>query len=234
MESTMTCALTLNQWINIALTAVIVVAVSAQAWFTRTQARLLKESEQRARDRDKPTVRIVPLNHDVDWLDPAGQLTTTSFQGFSVTNAGFVDVEIISFSFELGRLPTSGDDDSPTAEIVFPSVKSHQQATISTMSLPHRLRHGESFKVLYDMTQLVEESTKIGGEASVHMRPFCQDSLGNKHIPEHWVVYRENSISFEDGPSPGRISDEDWRKLNRIKRQRYSRWSRSYIDPRPN
>ena len=222
--------LSLDQWINIILTALIVIAVCAQAVFTYRQARLLEEAGQRKQDRDKPSIRIVSLTHVVDRLEPSGGLETASFYGFTVTNAGFVDVVIASFAFETGRAASSGEDDAPTAEIVFPPVTRHDQSAVSTMSLPHRLRHGESFSVLFDRMQLVEESTRIGGEIPVHMRPYCSDSLGNKHKFDGWIVYQKgNSTSYVTGPSPGRISEEEWGRLKPAERRRYSRWSRRVV-----
>ena len=192
-----TYVLSAEQLINIVLTFVIAVAVIAQAWFTRTQARMFKESERRAG---------------------------------TVTNAGFVDIEIRSFAFEVGRMLNNGEDDYPTAEIMFQPVTRLGQATFSTMLLPHRLRHGESFSVLYDRAQLVEESTKLSGETPVHMRPYCHDSLRNKHMLDVWIVYRKgNNTSYVGGPTPGRISEEDWNQLKPAERQRGSRWSRRSI-----
>ena len=221
---------TVEQWINIGLTVVIAIAVVAQAWFTKTQARLLETSEKRARDRDKPAVRIVSSPFSVSHRDADGDLTSTSFEGFTVTNAGFLDIEITSFAFEVGRLPNSGDDDSPTAEIVFSPVAQFEGLTVSSMSLPHRLRRGESFSVRYDNAQLVNESREVGGEAPVHMRPYCRDSLGNKHMPDHWLVYRKvNSMAAVEGPSPGRISEEAFERLSRTEKRRYSRWTRRAV-----
>lgn len=222
-----TLALTPEQLINVILTIVIAVAVIAQAWFTRTQARLLRESERWAREREKPKVRIVGSNRSVARVDRSGVSTTAEFSGFTVTNAGLADIEITSFAFELGRMLQGGEEDYPTAEIEFTPVGRHALVPVSTMSLPHRLRHGESFSVLYDRERLVEESLNIGGETPVHMRPYCHDSLGNKHMLDHWIVYRkDNHTAFVDSPSPGRISEEDWNQLSRAERQLGSRWSR--------
>ena len=226
------CNITLNQWINIVLTVVIVVAVSAQAWFTRAQARLLKDAEQRARDRDKPKLRIVQLSHGVSRIDLSGANTRTSFEGFTVTNAGFADIEITFFAFEVGKLPSTEEDESPVDQVQFSPVTQHDGTNLSTMSLPHRLRPGESFRVLFDEEQLVSESTKIGDGTPVHMRPFFQDSLGNKHM-DHWVVYKDKgSFAGAHGPSPGRISEEDWNRLKPKERDRYSRWTRLSVPPK--
>ena len=226
------CDITLNQWINIVLTVVIVIAVGAQAWFTRAQARLLKESEQRARDRDKPRLRIVSSSHGVSRIDSSDNYTQTSFKGFTVTNAGFGDIEITHFAFEVGRMHSTEENESPTNEVHFPPVTQHDQTILSTMSLPHRLRPGESFVVLHDAKQLVSESTQIGDGTPVPMRPYFLDSLGNKHMPDHWIVYKEeNSVAFTEGPSPGRISEEDWNRLKPKEQQRYSRRTRLNVFP---
>lgn len=170
-------------------------------------------------------MRIVPLAHRIGRIGPSGDTTTESFDGFTVTNSGFRDLEIASFAFEIGRVLDGDQDDHTTSEIVFAPVDP------STISLPHRLRHGESFTILHDRTKLVEESTKVGGETPVHMRPYCRDSLGNKHMPDYWIVYRiGNYTAFVDGPSPGRISEEEWDKLKSEKRRRTSGWSQRHID----
>lgn len=214
-----------EQWINIALTVVIAVAVGAQAWFTRQQARLLKASDRWARERESPTLRIVPLAHRIGRVGPSGDLTTKSFDGFTVTNSGFRDLEITSFAFETGRVLDGDEDAHTTAEIVFAPVE------LSTMSLPHRLRPGESFTILHDRMKLVEESTRIGGETPVHMRPYCRDSLGNKHMPYHWMIYKKGETVFVDGPSPGRISEDELGQLKPAKRRRISSWSQRQIGP---
>ncbi len=219
-----THSLSPEQWINIALTVVIAVAVIAQAWFTRTQAQLLRESERRAREYEKPTVRIVPLAHSISRIGKSGDFREESFDGFTVTNAGSREIEVTSFAFEIGRILDSRKDESVTSDIIFNPV-SH-----STMSLPHRLKHSESFTILYDREKLVEESTRVGGESPVRMRPYCYDSLGNKHTPYHWIVYQKgNHTAFFDGPSPGRISEEEWNKLKPAKQRRTSPWSRLWI-----
>ncbi len=100
------------------------------------------------------------------------------------------------------------------------------------MSLPHSLRGGESFRVLYDTEILVDESARIGGETPAHMRPYCRDSLGNKHMPDFWVIYKTDNVTvFVDGPSPGRISEETWVQLTAEEKQRASSWSVRKIGP---
>ena len=147
-----------------------------------------------------------------------------------VTNSGFVDIEITSFAFEAGRLPNTGQEDFPTAVMEFTPVERFKDFTVSTMSLPHRLRRGESFTVRYDNAKLVEESERIGGESPVHLRPYCRDSLGNKHMPHHWFVYKEGNPTMSvGGPSLGRISEEEFNGLSRAGRRRYSRWARHII-----
>ncbi len=225
--------LTVYQWINSILTVIIMIAVVAQALFTHAQARLLRESEQRARDKDRPSIRMTCMNFDTFNKGSSDNSMITSFEGFTVTNVGFIKVEIVSFVFEIGRSHNNEKNDSPTAEITFPPVMQHHQKTVSTIYLPHRLRHGESFRVLYNREMLVEESIRIGGENGIHMRPYCRDSLGNKHMLDYWISYREcNETSFVDGPSPGRVSEEDLNQLTRTKLQRYSRWSLRRIGAR--
>lgn len=219
----------------IVLTGVIALAALCQAWFIWKQAQILKASEKRAKERDVPTVRITPLARGFTRIvlkEPNDEVTRQSYEGFTVTNAGFVDIEITSFQFEVGWLPSTAPEDSPTARISFEPVTQHGDATVSTMSLPHRLRHGESFQVLYDRGQLVSESAKLGGEAPVHMRPYCNDSLGNKHHPHYWIAFlKDERTSFHNGPSPGRITEEELDQLKAVERRRYAQWSSANVPP---
>ena len=210
-----TLALTI---INVILTGVISIAVIAQAWFTYKQAEMLEQSEKRTRDRDKPRVGIIPLSHNVVTLGA----TTRSFEGFTVTNAGFMDIEISSIGFEVGRVLRSVvREEAIVSEISFPHVLVHEQATLSTVALPHRLRPGESFKVQYDEDMLVRESLRIGGSTPIHMRPYCMDSLGNRHTMKHWIAYGKGRVGLHDSPSPGRISEEDWRELSKDEQRKW-------------
>ena len=172
----------------IVLTGVIALAALYQAWFIWKQARILKASENRAKERDVPSMRMTPLTRSFTRIvlnQHTEEVTETSYAGFTVTNAGFVQVEITSFSFEVGWLPSTATQDAATARISFEPVRLHGDSTVSTMSLPHRLRHGESFHVLFDRDQLIRESAKLDGETPIHLRPYCNDSLGNKHHPHH-------------------------------------------------
>ena len=219
----------------IVLTGVIALAALCQAWFIWKQAQILKASENRAKERDVPMVRMTPLTRSFTCIvlnKPNDEVTETSYEGFTVTNAGFVEVEITSFSFEVGWLPSTATQDSSTSLISFEPVRLHGDSTVSTMSLPHCLRHGESFHVLFDRDQLVRESAKLGGETSVHLRPYRNDSLGNKHHPHHWIAFFEdNRTSFHDGPSPGRVTEEELEQLKPAQRRRYAQWSSANVPP---
>ena len=219
--------MTPDTWVNVSLTAIIAFAVAVQAWFTKKQADLLTEAREHEAEKAKSKLRIVPLTFSTGVVPLEGDHKSVDFIGFTVTNAGSFDVEVSKYKFELGRLPTSPGAESPTAELMFPVVETHEDKVVSTMSLPHRLRPGESFKVLHRETQIVRETAKIGGESPVHMRPCFFDSLGNKHVPEHghWFAYRANSLTAESGPSPGRISEEDYERLSEHDRKRYSSWT---------
>ncbi len=202
----------MTDWLMVVLTACIVVATLVQAWYIREQKRILKTREERDQAEATPSLRFLLADSD-------------SSTGFTVTNAGTRDIEITEFTFEAGWLPSSGHDDSPTAKLRFRQVESGHGPP--AMSLPHRLRHGESFRAMFEKEKLVREAAALGGESPVHLRPYCLDSLGNKHKPDHWTVYRDNcTIAFAPGPSPGRISEEELEKLPRARRQhRYSRWA---------
>ncbi len=221
------------QHLNIFLTFIVTVAIVFQTIFTgkqtrfiREQARLLEESERRARDRDKPMLCISSTGYEVNHTDESGHSTSRIFEGFTVTNVGFTDVEVTEFAFELGRMrKRAGMSEIPTAVIGFRPVMADGRTALSTMSLPHRLRRGESFKTFFDKEKLVERSLQEGGGTSVHMRPYCRDSLDNRYIADHWFAYPHvRSIIAYANPSPGRISEEDWANLKPEEQQSYSSW----------
>ena len=220
--------MTREQWIDVVLTSIIAAAMVGQWWFIRRQAKLLEKADRRRRERDKPLVRITPFSYGFASID-AIEATIRKLDGFTVTNAGFRDIEITSFAFEVGRRLDSRNDPA-TSEITFTPVDKHRETVLTTMELPHRLKPGESFKVLYDTIRMIEETIRIGGETPIRMRPYCSDSLGNKHMPHHWVTYKENQTAFFDGPSPGRISEEDWVRLPESK-TRHARWQTLSVGP---
>ncbi len=227
-------SLDVQQLINIGLTAIIMLAVVAQAWsahaqtrFMRDQGRLLEESERRARERDEPKLHFSYLSHEISLFDESNCLTTPRiFEGFMVQNTGFTEVEIVSFAFELGMMRISTETtEVPASAIGFRPVREDSKTVLSTMKLPHRLRRGESFKVFFDKEKLVQRSLREGGGTSVRMRPYCHDSLGNKFVANHWFTYRDiRSLAAYGSPSPSRISQEDWERLEPNEQQGYSVW----------
>ena len=229
--------MTLNEWLMVTLTAVIVVAVCAQAWFTRKQAYLLKQAAERDQERDKPRLRFAVLNYSFG-REVDGAFRNVNFIGFSVANAGFHDTEVTYFAFELGRALPSHGERNPTIEIAFQPVTSYEGSTLSTMKLPHRLRPGESFTVRHTASVVEREAAKIGGSTTpVHMRPYCRDSLGNKHVPDFWVSYKDDATILEGGPSQGRISEEQLKRLSPSERAKYddAGWTTTTIvDPNAN
>ena len=224
-----------TEWLMIILTGTIALAALCQAWFIWKQAQILEASDKRAKKRDVPMVRMTPLTSsftEIALMEPKDKVTQKSYEGFTVTNSGFVDVEITSFKFEVGWLPSTATQEPPTALIDFEPVKQHGETTVSTMSLPHRLRHGESFQVLFDRDQLVRESVKLGGEAPIHLRPYCNDSLGNKHHWKAWIAFHaDNRTSFHTGPSPGRVSEEERGVMKPAERRQYEQWSTTIVPP---
>ena len=222
----------MTDYLMIVLTGLVALAALCQAWFIWKQAQILQASENRTKERDVPIVRMTPLTRSFTQIAINNEITNKSYEGYTVTNAGFVDIEITYFHFEVGWLPSPAPGDSQTAKISFEPVTHHGDATVSTISLPHRLRHGESFHVLFDRDQLVSESAKLGGETPVHMRPYCNDSLGNKHHPHHWISFlKDNRTSFHNEPSPGRITEEELEKLKPSEQRRYAHWTSLHVPP---
>ncbi len=200
----------MKDWIIVTLTACVVGASFWQAWFIRAQYQILKRQDNREQEAAIERLDIKPISGD-------------SSAGVTVTNVGTRDVVVVDFAFEIGRLP-SGRDSFPTSEIRFTPIKTDLATT--GVCFPHRLQYGESFCVLIDRDKLVNLAAELGGESPVHMRPYCRDSLGNKHKPKHWTIYRDNFRTvYVGGPSPGRISEEELEELPRDQQKRYAQWS---------
>ena len=207
------------------LTLIIAGLTLLMVFLVHKQWRVQNATEERSRERDIPRIKISAERHRM------GPTFGIELAELTVANDGLVDVEIRLFAFEVGALRK----DSPgisTAEIhLTPRTPDHGPAVI-VMSLPHRLQPAESFSVFFDRKLLVEESVKLGGGAPVRLRPFCRDSLGNKHTMDRWIGYcPDNHTAFEFSASENRISEENLAKLNAEERRLYDGWGATYIPP---
>lgn len=156
--------------INVILTCVIAYAVVAQARSVRQQMELQRKIDDRTLEREVPTLEFTPFLYG--YFQPSEQ---RHFEGFRVTNSGYVKVTVIDIAFE--------DDRSTIVHI--PPIYEYKGQTLSTVHLPHTLDRGDSFTVLYEPEVLTFRSTDNNNKETVHpLRPFCIDSLKNEYKAE--------------------------------------------------
>ena len=220
-----------SETINIVLTGLIAVGVGAQAWFVYVQAQSLKraekvaedarelarEHERLAREREKPALRFGSYTHGVSRStggEPSACVDRSCNPGFTVTNVGYVDVIVTQIVLERG-VPSDGEDDGDPTEIVPTPIADTfggDKKPLSTMDLPHRLRRGESFTVVYPDSVLRRWNSLGNQKIPTRLRPYCTDSLGNRLTGDHWVSWSISPpcTTAHSGPDSGRISPEEW------------------------
>ena len=201
--------LTFEQVMIIILTAIIACCVLVQTKYMGEQARILADSEQRTRERDKPTVRITTLSYAIRYYDDdSGKPQEKSFVGFSIANASPFDITITSIGLELG-IPIDNDG-GVRSELYIPQVTSYKKWELSSFAPPHRLQYGETLQVLYDRADAVEQLKRHGSGNPARIRPRCHDSLGNEYTLDSWITWEEDGVIEFDGPEPGHITFEEW------------------------
>ncbi len=132
------------------LTLIIAGLTLVMVFVVHKQWRVQHASEERSRERD---MRRIKISYGAPRMGPT---FSGEFAELTVANDGLVDVEIRLFAFEVGAL-RKGSPGISTAEIhLEPKTPEHGPA-VAVMSLPHRLRPAESFSVLFDRDQLVEQ-----------------------------------------------------------------------------
>lgn len=220
-----------SEAINIVLTFLIAVGVGAQAWFVYVQAQSLKraekltevtiesakQQEKLAREREQPALKFGIYTHNVSSStieESSPDLGRFTNVGFTVTNVGYVDVTITQIVLERG-VPYDGLDDGGPTEIVATPVAdtfSGDNRPMTTMDLPHRLRRGESFRVLYSDRTMRRWNSLGNPDTPSRLRPYCMDSLGFKLASDHWVSWSNSPpcTTVHGEPDVGRVSPEDW------------------------
>lgn len=191
---------TFDQWTMIILTVIIAGSVVVQAWSTVKQARISDEVRRREDERTRPRLIVVPTNLTKD---------DASFVGFTVTNASHFGVTVTSLGCECAiplnsEGPVTGLTDFPNP------VMTHNDDDVSNMSLPHKLRHGETFRVLFNGKNIENQLADEG--ASELVRPQFRDSLGGVHTSVHWIAYKGTATVMYPDPGPGYGDKEDWRR----------------------
>ena len=196
--------ITIDDVLMVVLTGIIAWSVLWQARYTKRLAEISVQTEQRVRERNKPEVKLVQCRYDYQTGD---EDTWKSFVGFSITNASPFDVIITSISLGLG-IPVDRIRGPFTSSIQLSHIDRHRGATLSDCSLPRRLQHGESMRILYDEDEAIGVLKREGGGQPARCRPQCGDSLGNRHTMDHWVVWEKNSTAGFPDPGPGLIAEE--------------------------
>ena len=206
----------------IGLTLIIAFSVVAQAIYSRKQADLFAKAEARNREREQPKIRFTNASSGFsEGQDANGNPQHKRFCGFILANVGHVDTTITAVDFEVGVPIDSPANCSqvPAQYLFFSPVHEYRGSRLSD-SLPQRLRHGETMRVLYDEDELLARIEKRGNGQPSAVLPVCHDSLGNKHTADTWTVWGKNSLGGRHGPGPGFIAwDEWWAERRKTKRE---------------
>ena len=155
---------------------------------------------------------MVPVFHTIQ-----DETNWISFVGFSITNASPFEITITSLGLELG-IPEDNDG-AFTSQIDFPHITKFKDRELSDSTLPRRLTYGESMRILYNETDVVEELRVQGNDQPARVRPQCYDSLGNKHTMDSWITWEKGGFAAFDGPGSGYLIKEEAQKRQTSKRQ---------------
>ncbi len=205
--------LTFNEIIISILTLIIAAAVVVQAIYTKKQARIVEDQAKMARDtedrrvqREKPNVRIAVASYSHLRIGGKDDPKTLSFQGFSITNTSLLDVTITGWSLELGIMERE-DSISKSASIA--PVEEFEGKKLSDTVLPHRLRYGETMRILFSMADLLSSLKREGHDGLARVRPQCQDSLGYTYTTDYWVEWTKDSVATHGDPGLGYLSSDE-------------------------
>ena len=183
----------------VAATVALVVATVMLAIVTRQlsksakrQTRLIErqteiqlESQQMAADRDQPKVLLRQTSQSVGRVTEAGH-TNKHFDGFTITNAGAVDVTITGVGASFG-VPVGDPDASSRQSSLQLAPKEWDGFSIRGDDIPVKLEPGDIATFMFDSDDL--ERTD---------RPFqwrCQDSLGNTYEVEFWWRRSQDTLT---------------------------------------
>ena len=208
MEPATYFSLTFDQLMMVILTVIIAASVVGQAIFAhrqahyahrqahyaREQARLFAESEKRQLEREQPRIKITNTVYGFHGMrDDNAKPRSKEFVGLILANASPFDVTITQINFEVGvpvDFPFDGSK-LPTQSLQFSPVNEYRDTKLSD-SLPQRLRHGETMRVLYDEDEFLARLERHGRGKPPAVLPVCHDALGNKYSADHWTVWGKN------------------------------------------
>lgn len=213
------CGLTLNEILMVVLTAVIAGSAVWQARIVREQATLMEqqaalmakamEDEER---RNRPAARVIPHSHDFGKIGPGDERETTRFAGFSMTNSGAVEIEVVGWSLQLGL--KEGDSVLSKSPLLDPAESFNGQR-LSDVDFPHRLKYGETVRVVFEEEELLARLRHEGDGVIARVRPEFRDSLGNTYSMDYWIEWAEGATAAHDGPGPGYLTPEEKERLTR-------------------
>lgn len=207
--SSLISSLSIADLMMVLLTAIIAISVFWQANSTRDMTRMYRDQHELDVDRSEPKVRI-GLHLFSFWRD-TGQ---KHFHGFTITNANHFEITITYIELELG-VPVNHKG-SYTAYLGVLPKRGYQGTPLSDFSLPHRLKYGESIKVLYDSEELFErQHSTINEQNPARYRFRCMDSLGNTYHHDSWMVHESDGPRSFPDPGSGiiAVSERNKRKL---------------------
>lgn len=156
-----------------------------QVKVTQQQADLLAENQRMAVSRDQPKLLLSQASHSVGRFTKDGY-TNKHFDGFTVANAGAVDVTITGVGASFG-IPVDDPDAHPSPALQL-APKEWDGANIGGDDLPVKLEPGDIARFMFDSNDL--ESIN---------RPYqwrCQDSLGTVYKVEGWSRRSQDTLAY--------------------------------------
>ena len=149
------------------------------------QTDILQENQQMAVDRDQPKLLLRQTSHSVGHMSKEGY-TDKHFEGFTITNAGAVDVTItgVGVSFAV----PAGEPDASSMRSLQLAPKEWKGFSIRGDDIPVKLEPGDIATFLFDSNDL--ERTN---------RPYqwrCQDSLGATYKAEGWWRLSQDALTL--------------------------------------
>ena len=149
------------------------------------QTDILRENQRMAVSRDQPKLLLRQSGHSVGRSTKDGH-TNKHFDGFTVTNAGAVDVTITGVGAAFG-IPVD-DPDAQSAPSLQLAPKEWNGFTIGGDDLPVKLEPGDIARFMFDSNDLERIN-----------RPYqwrCQDSLGTVYKVEGWWMRSQDALTY--------------------------------------
>ena len=146
------------------------------------QTAILLENQRMAVSRDQPKLLLKQYGYSITTAT-GGQ---KDFDGFTVANAGAVDVTITGVGASFA-IPVDNPDDRSIPSLSL-APKEWNGSNIRGDDLPVKLEPGDIARFLFDSNDLEEIN-----------RPYqwrCQDSLGTVYKVEGWLRRSQNTLTY--------------------------------------